>query len=84
MAHMTVEASEVLAKALQLSDRERGLLIGRLIESLDKELAEAGTEDAWAAEIKSRVDEIRSGKVKMIPGEEIERDISARMRRARE
>jgi len=30
------------------------------------------------------VDEIRSGKVKMIPGEEIERDISARMRRARE
>jgi len=83
MAHMTAEVSEVLTRALQLSD-ERGLLIGRLIESLDREPAEAGAEDAWAAEIKSRVDEIRSGKVKMIPGEEVERDISARMRRARE
>jgi putative addiction module component (TIGR02574 family) len=81
MAHMTAKVSEVLARALQLSDRERGLLIGRLIESLDKEPAEAGTEEAWAAESKGRVDEIRSGKVKMIPGEEIER---ARMRRARE
>jgi putative addiction module component (TIGR02574 family) len=84
MAHMTAEVSEVLTRALQLSDSERGLLIGRLIESLDKEPAEAGTEEAWAAEIKDRVDEIRSGKVKMIPGEEIERDIAARMRRARE
>ena len=52
MAHMTAQVSEVLARALQLSDRERGLLIGRLIESLDKEPAEAGTEEAWAAEIK--------------------------------
>jgi putative addiction module component (TIGR02574 family) len=68
MAHMTAQVSEVLARALQLSDRERGLLIGRLIESLDKEPAQAGTEEAWASEIKGRVDEIRSGKVKMIPG----------------
>jgi putative addiction module component (TIGR02574 family) len=81
---MTTQASEVLGKALQLSDGERGLLIGRLIESLDKEPAETGTEEAWAAEIKDRVDEIRSGKVKMIPGEDIDRDIAARIRRARE
>jgi putative addiction module component (TIGR02574 family) len=83
MAHMTPEGSEVLAKAMQLSSRERGLLIDRLIESLDEGPAEPGTEEAWAQEIKHRVDEIRSGKVKMIPGEEVERELAARTRRAR-
>jgi len=83
MAQMTPEASEVLAKAMQLSSRERGLLIDRLVESLDDEPADADAEEAWAAEIKRRVDDVRSGKVKMIPGEEVEREMAARLRRAR-
>jgi putative addiction module component (TIGR02574 family) len=84
MPQMTPKASEVLAKALQLSPQERELLIDRLMDSLDEGPAEAGAEEAWGDEIKRRVDEIRSGKVKLIPGEEVERRISARMRRARE
>jgi len=76
MAHMSPQASEVLEKALALSTQERGLLIDHLIQSLDDEPAEEGVEEAWADEIKHRVDDIRSGKVKMIPGEEVLRDLA--------
>jgi putative addiction module component (TIGR02574 family) len=76
MSQMTPEASEVLAKAMQLSSHERGLLIDQLIESLDAGPAEAGADEAWAREIKRRVDDIRSGKVKMIPGEQVLRELA--------
>ncbi len=76
MAQMTPQVSEVLEKALTLSTRERGLLIDRLIESLDEGPAEEGVEGAWAQEIKGRVDDIHSGKVKMIPGDEVLRKLA--------
>ena len=37
---------------------------------------EEGAEEAWAEEIKHRVADIRSGKVEMIPGEEVLRDLA--------
>jgi putative addiction module component (TIGR02574 family) len=76
MAQMTPQVSEVLEKALTLSTQERGLLIDRLVESLDEGPAEEGVEEAWAEEIKRRVDDIRSGKVKMIPGEQVLRALA--------
>jgi len=76
MAQMTPEVSKVLEKALNLSTRERGLLIDQLIASLDDEPAEEGVEEAWAAEIKERVEDIRSGKAKMIPGDEVLRELA--------
>jgi putative addiction module component (TIGR02574 family) len=79
MAQMTPQVSEVLEKALTLSTQDRGLLIDRLIESLDEGPAEEGVEEAWAAEIKQRVDDIRSGKAKMIPGEQVRRRLAARL-----
>jgi len=42
-----------------------------LIEGLDEGPAEEGVEEAWDAEIKRRIDDIRAGKVKMIPGERV-------------
>ena len=71
MTQMSPEVSKVLEQALALSTQERGLVIGRLIESLDGEPAEEGVEEAWAAEIKSRVEDIKSGKVELIPGEQV-------------
>jgi putative addiction module component (TIGR02574 family) len=79
MAQMTPQVSEVLEKALTLSTQERGLLIDRLVESLDEGPAEEGVEEAWEEEIKRRVDDIRSGKVKTIPGEEVRRRLAARL-----
>ena len=79
MAQVTPQVSEVLERALTLSTRDRGLLIGRLIESLDEAPAEEGVEEAWGEEIKRRVDDIRSGKAKMIPGEQVRRRLAARL-----
>jgi putative addiction module component (TIGR02574 family) len=76
MAQMTTQVSELLEKALSLSTRERGLLIDRLIESLDNLPAEEGVEAAWGEEIRRRVDDIRSGRVKAIPGEQVLREIA--------
>jgi putative addiction module component (TIGR02574 family) len=75
MAQMTSQVSELLEKALALSTRDRGLLIGRLIESLDEVPAENGVEAAWDAEIAKRVEDVRSGRVKLIPGEQVLREI---------
>jgi putative addiction module component (TIGR02574 family) len=76
MAQMTPQVSEVLEKALSLSEQERELLIDRLAESLNNEPAEAGVEAAWDEEIKRRVDDIRSGRVKTIPGEQVLRELA--------
>ncbi len=79
MAQMTPQVSKVLEKALTLSSQDRGLLIDRLVESLDEGPAEEGVEEAWAEEIARRVDDIRSGKAKMIPREEVRRRLAARL-----
>lgn len=76
MAQMTPRVSELLERALTFSTQERGLLIDRLVESLDDGPAEAGVETAWDQEIKRRVDDIRSGRVKTIPGEQVLREIA--------
>jgi putative addiction module component (TIGR02574 family) len=76
MAQMTPQVSELLEKALSLSTQERGLLAARLIDSLDDEPAEEGVEAAWDQEIKRRVDDIRSGRVKTIPGEQVLRELA--------
>jgi len=84
MAQLTPQASDILEKALTLSTRERGVLIDRLIQSLDDAPPEAGVEEAWAEEIKRRVEDVRSGKVEMIPGEEVLRRLGRRLRNGRE
>jgi putative addiction module component (TIGR02574 family) len=76
MAQMTPQVSELLEKALTLSTQERGLLIDRLVETLDNEPAEEGVEAAWDEEIKRRMDDIRSGRVKTIPGEQVFRELA--------
>jgi len=76
---VTPQVSGVLDKALTLSTHDRGLLIVRLIESLDEAPADEGVGKAWAEEIQHRVNDIRSGKVEMIPGEEVRRRLAARL-----
>lgn len=83
MAQMTPQVSELLQKALELSTQERGLLAARLIDSLDDEPEEEGVEAAWGEEIKRRVDDIQSGRVKTIPGEQVLGRLKARLRNGR-
>jgi putative addiction module component (TIGR02574 family) len=76
MPQLTPQVSEVLEKALALSSEDRGLIIHRLIESLDDEPAEEGVEAAWSEEVKRRVEEIQSGKVEMISGDQVLRELA--------
>jgi putative addiction module component (TIGR02574 family) len=80
MAPVTPQVSELLEKALALSTQDRGILIDRLIASLDDEPADEGVEAAWDEEIKRRVEDIRSGRVKTIPGEQVMDRLKARRR----
>jgi putative addiction module component (TIGR02574 family) len=47
-----------------------------LIRSLDDEPAEEGVEAAWEDEIKRRVEDIRSGRLKTIPGEQVLKELA--------
>jgi putative addiction module component (TIGR02574 family) len=79
------QVSEILEKALALSSHERGLLIDLLIYTLDiepNELAEGDVEDSWKEEIRRRIEDVRSGRVKTIPGEKVLARARARLRNA--
>jgi len=63
--------------ALRLSATERGLLIERLIASLD---VDPGVDDAWAAEVERRNAEIESGAVSLLSGPEALAELKAEFR----
>ena len=70
---MSATLEQVAEEAKSLSLADRSALTRILIESLDGEPAEdvADVEQAWQAEVEKRVDEIKSGRVKTIPAEEV-------------
>jgi putative addiction module component (TIGR02574 family) len=64
---MTVE--QVVSEVDQMSEDQVVLLVDRLtqrLQTIDPEI-----EEAWSAEIRRRVDDLESGKVQEIPGEEV-------------
>jgi len=76
---MTQEVSEILKKALALPPEARAAIAGTLLESLNDGPADEGVEAAWSEEIKRRIEEIDSGKIQMIPYEEVRRRLAARL-----
>src|ERR1700674_2222243 len=81
-AEVRPQVSEILEKAMALSSHERGLLIDLLIVTLDDEPAEEGVEAAWQEEIERRIEDVRSGRVKAPPGEQVLARARARLRNA--
>jgi putative addiction module component (TIGR02574 family) len=66
---MAPDAQEILNAALKLNDQEKAALAASLIESLDPDYDE-GCDEAWAAEVAKRAQEIDSGQVKTVPWSE--------------
>ncbi len=64
---MTRRAADILKEAMSLSERNRGDLAARLIDSLHPATDEA-LSAAWSVEIARRIDDLRDGKVEAIPG----------------
>ena len=69
--------NKILAEALRLSNKERAMIAQRLISSLEatSRLKDLQIEKAWQMEIKKRWSDIRKGKVKLIPWEEVDLDL---------
>ncbi len=62
---MTQLAAKLFDEAIRLPNAERGDLAAKLIESLDPEVDE-GVEAAWSTEIRQRLDDLQTGKVKPV------------------
>ena len=67
---MSLTIDQLAEEAMQLPAASRALLAERLVESLD--FAESDEiQKLWAAEATRRRDEVRSGRVRPIPGEQV-------------
>lgn len=75
---MDTQAQQILQTALALPHDDRVEIAESLILSLDDESA-AEIEAAWATEIQRRLESIDRGEVKMIPMEEVMREMRGRL-----
>lgn len=69
----TVES--VLKDAMTLSEGDRARLAAEILETMSQSFDDTEVEAAWAEEIKARIEEIDSGKVEMIPWEQVQEDM---------
>lgn len=74
-----MDAKQLLAEALRLSDEERAALAGELIQSLDREV-DPHAEAAWSEEIHARLERLDSGSATTIPRPAARRRIHAAVR----
>jgi putative addiction module component (TIGR02574 family) len=73
---MEPNVKEVFREAMQLPERDRAVLAGLLIETLDP-VSEPEVEAAWSAEIERRLAEVDSGTVELISWEEVRAELFA-------
>jgi len=69
-----MDAKQLLAEALRLSDVERAALAGERIQSLEREI-DPDAEAAWSEEIRARLERLDAGTARMIPWAEARRRI---------
>lgn len=67
---MISDYKEIQHSALELDEKHRAELAKKLIDSLDQQIDD-DIEQAWIDEVKRRKDEIKSGKVGAISGQEV-------------
>ncbi len=77
---MAQDASELLKRALALAPEERAELASSLLESLDASEDDPKTvQAAWDEEIARRIEDLDSGKVELVPWEEVQTRISSKL-----
>lgn len=64
------DRAEVLREALSLTIEDRTVLAVQFLESLDGD-SDPTVEEAWATEIRRRVDEIRAGTAELVDADEV-------------
>jgi hypothetical protein len=72
----------LMAEALELPERDRAAFAARLLRSLepdDEPVTVEEWEAAWGEEIERRVQQIRSGNVELVDGDEVLKAARARL-----
>lgn len=67
---MTQQTQDILDLAMKLSADERAELADRLLQSLHPQI-----EEAWAKEVKRRIDAVESGQTQLIPWEQVRAEL---------
>lgn len=70
---MITDFKEIEHSALELDKKRRAELAKRLIKSLDEEI-DSDIEQSWIDEVTRRKEEIKSGKVFPLSGEEVHKE----------
>ena len=71
-----MDARQLLAEALRLSEEERAALAGELIQSLETDV-DADAEAAWSVEVRARLERVDAGTATTSPWSEARRRIHA-------
>ena len=74
---MSRESSELLQRALSMTEEERASLAASLLDSLDA-TSDVDVESAWQQEIARRIKEIDAGVVRTIPWAEVRRRVASK------
>jgi|GEM_PF-466690 len=72
---MNKPSEELLKAALKLSEDERIVLAGRLLESVAPTSSDAEWTEEWGAEVTRRWQELESGAVQAVPWSEVDRQL---------
>ena len=71
-----MDARQLLAEALRLSDEERAARAGELIQTLDGSI-DGEADAAWSAEIRARLDRMDSGAARTIASPDARRRLKS-------
>ena len=64
-----MKPKELIAEAMSLPVEERAIVVDSILRSLNS--PEDDIDRQWVAEAERRLDEVRTGRVKAIPGDEV-------------
>jgi putative addiction module component (TIGR02574 family) len=68
-----IKTDELISEAISLPADIRASIVNKLLESLNPTTKEI--DEIWAKEAEKRVEDIKTGKVKTIPGEDVFKEI---------
>ena len=77
---MSREPAEILNEALQLPSEARAAIAGSLLDSLDS-AADENIEQSWRAEIEQRLMQLDGGTVELVPWDQVQTRLRARLER---
>ncbi len=68
-----IKTEKLISEVISLPTDIRTLLVNKLLESLNPTIREI--DELWATEAEQRVADIKKGKIKTIPGEDVFKEI---------